>query len=123
MATQCMQLIPLSVAFVILTCSGCTKSHDVEYLFHYKLSDEEISELPEDVATLAIAIRLRKIESIPTADRELLFLRCPRREKGETRERMVWGLDGKRPNEGDRCIWVDVNLRGEVLACGFVRIG
>lgn len=116
------RLEALLIVGLVFICS-CHANRQIVYLSHYKLSEEEVSQLPRDVAKLAQAIQAKAIDLIPTADRNAVFSRCPVRQKGKKRDRLIWGLDGKKPNEGDRCIWVDLSPSGEIMRCGLVIVG
>lgn len=113
----------LLLTTAILTGLWFRSDRQIQYLFHYNLSDAEITVLPNDIAVLARTIQAKAMDSISRARIDDLVSRCPYREKRGTRDRFLWSLDGNRPQEGERCIWVELNTNGKIVGCGLVFLG
>jgi hypothetical protein len=117
-------LVTLAMAITLMAACSNNTADDIAYIFHFTLTDAEIGELLPDVAELAWTIRNREMNRLDPASRERLFKNCHYRNNGKNRVRLLWGLDGKRPTEGQKCIWVDLDAAGvRVVECGFAFVG
>jgi len=115
----------VAVMLLVMILVGCLprSATNIQYVFHFHLNKVEMNAVPKDVAKLVNVIEMRTANVLPRADRDELFSRCPYRNRTDTGERLIWGLDGKKPEEGDRCVWIDIDLRGEITKCGLVILG
>lgn len=115
----------VSLFFVSFSPVGCKgAAQEIGYVFHYTITDAEISELPTELTELARLIQNREMNTLDSTRFKSLFMNCPYRSSGKKRIRMLWGLDGNRPSEGQKAIWVDLDASGtKVVECGFVFVG
>ena len=122
MTLKCIGVSMCTCAVFSLMC-GCVGRDPVTPIFHYALSEKELEDLPDDVASLARVIQEKRLQLIPGRELDELFSRCPDHKKGRKYERLFWGLDRKRPQEGERCIWIEVDESRRIVGYGLVIIG
>lgn len=116
--------LAVSITCILMAWFQSAKTHQIEYLFHYDLSDLEIANLPLQMSDVAGLVKRRQLNAVDSNAMDNLLCACPYHSGSKHQRRLLWTLNGKPPTEGSKCILVIYNeTERKIIHAGFVIIG